>query len=234
MKGTKLGKHDEVWWWIYPFNHVRNGDIMGISWEYPGFGQQQWDLKIHPVEKKTTVGWKSWIRWALKNGKCWVGPRVVPAVPLFRIWPEELLTWTHAQTVHFSNHTCKILQICIAKNADNIYINIHQYTSIYINIHQYTSIYINIHQYTSIYINIHQHTITILAYYNFLIHDSTLSSPRTLGGAARDFQVTTGTRIVEASTAGVSYFSPRHWSKVGQKIRYFLYISYIDLYRKSM
>jgi hypothetical protein len=42
---------------------------MGISWEYTGFGQQQWDLRIHPVEKKP-VGWKSWIRWALKNGKC--------------------------------------------------------------------------------------------------------------------------------------------------------------------
>lgn len=80
----------------------------------------------------------------------------------------------------FSKHACKILQICIAKTADNI-------------------------QYTSIYINIHQHTITVLAYYKFLIHDSTLS-----GGAARDFQVTTGTRIVEASTAGVSYTSPRH------------------------
>ena len=34
-------------------NHLRYGDIMGISWEYTGFGQQQWDLRIHPVEKKT-------------------------------------------------------------------------------------------------------------------------------------------------------------------------------------
>lgn len=27
-----------------------------ISWEYPGFGQQRWDLRIHPVEKKRWVG----------------------------------------------------------------------------------------------------------------------------------------------------------------------------------
>ena len=58
----------------------------------------------------------------------------------------------------------------------------------------------NIHQYTSIY----NHSFGIL---QIVSHDFTLSSP-SLGGAARDFQVTTGTRIVEASTAdGVSYTS---------------------------
>ena len=34
------------------FTHLTICD-MGISWEYTGFGQQQWDLRIHPVEKKT-------------------------------------------------------------------------------------------------------------------------------------------------------------------------------------
>ena len=33
------------------FTHLTICD-MGISWEYTGFGQQQWDLRIHPVEKK--------------------------------------------------------------------------------------------------------------------------------------------------------------------------------------
>ena len=99
----------------------------------------------------------------------------------------------------------------------------------------------NIHQYTSTY----NHSFGIL---QIVSHDSTLSSP-SLGGAARDFQVTTGTRIVEASTDGrmgwsrriiqiwskeLSWGEPsllsRHWSKVGcQKIRYFLYTNIFNI-----
>ena len=133
------------------------------------------------------MGWKSWIRWAFEKWEMqsnsgifhvWVGQRVVPVVPLFRIWPEELLTWTHAH--------CTFFKPCLQDPASLYCQNCRQYT---------------------IYINIHQYTITVLAYYKLyptILHFHPLGSV----GQLRDFQVTTGTRIVEASTAdGVSYTS---------------------------
>ena len=68
-------------------------------------------------------------KWEMQSNSgifhVWVGQRVVPVVPLFRIWPEELLTWTHAH--------CTFFKPCLQDPASLYCQNCRQYT-IYINI----------------------------------------------------------------------------------------------------